>query len=94
MLWTPGVLLCSCMCSCISNILSLHPNLLRGTYKYEHSNVCTLKPETIVPRCASHVGEEKWLVYVQCFDWQTAAMINFRNTFPNFESMRAYSEYM
>ena len=67
---------------------------VRGTYKYEHSNACRLKPETVVQRCAIHVGEEKWLVYMQRLDGQTAAMINFRNTFPNFESMRLHSEYM
>ena len=67
---------------------------VRGTYKYEHSNACSLKPQTVVPRCASHMGEEKWLVYVQRFDGPTAAMRNFRNTFPNFEPMRAHGEYM
>ena len=50
--------------------------------------------KTVVPSSASHAAEEKWFVYVQCFGWKTAAVINLRDTFPNFESMRAHGEYM
>ena len=67
---------------------------VRGTYKYEHSSACSLKHQTVVPRCASHMGKKNCLVYVQRFDGQTAAMRHFRDTLSNFIPMRAYGEYM